>query len=83
MQVRLSHLSNLQTRNCGPRRYGFRCRFLGAHLRNNDTGTPELVKNEERMAYAATACVEANRLSNHAQKLLRTKKVLVDLYSWY
>ncbi|KAJ7830331.1 zinc finger dihydrouridine synthase [Mycena olivaceomarginata] len=58
----------------GECRYGFRCRFLGAHLRNNDTGTPELVKNEERMAYAATACVEANRLSNHAQKLLRTKK---------
>ncbi|KAK7039920.1 tRNA-dihydrouridine(47) synthase [NAD(P)(+)] [Favolaschia claudopus] len=58
----------------GQCRFGFRCRFLGDHIRQTDTGTSELIKNEEKMAYAATASVEANRLSGHAQKLLRTKK---------
>ncbi|KAJ7084968.1 zinc finger dihydrouridine synthase [Mycena epipterygia] len=54
--------------------FGFRCRFLGGHVRYDDAGVPELIKDEEKMAYAALANVEANRISGHAQKLLRTKK---------
>ncbi|KAJ7613036.1 zinc finger dihydrouridine synthase [Roridomyces roridus] len=58
----------------GECRYGFRCRFLGAHLHNSDSGTPELVKDSQKIEYAAGANVETNRISGHAQKLLRTKK---------
>ncbi|KAJ7911826.1 zinc finger dihydrouridine synthase [Mycena leptocephala] len=58
----------------GECRYGFRCRYLGGHVRQNDDGVPELVKDAEKMAYAATTSVETNRLSNDTQKLLRSKK---------
>ncbi|KAF8142906.1 zinc finger dihydrouridine synthase [Mycena galopus ATCC 62051] len=58
----------------GECRYGFRCRYLAGHVRHDDAGTPELIKDQEKMAYAAADSVEGNRLSNHAQKLLRTKK---------
>ncbi|KAF7333300.1 tRNA-dihydrouridine(47) synthase [NAD(P)(+)] [Mycena sanguinolenta] len=59
----------------GECRYGFRCRFLAGHLRHDESGAQELIKDEEKMAFAATNSVEVNRLSNHAQKLLRTKKL--------
>ncbi|KAJ6483336.1 hypothetical protein C8R45DRAFT_1001123 [Mycena sanguinolenta] len=61
----------------GECRYGFRCRFLSGHVRpaSSDSGaTSELIKDEDKMALAASNAVEVNRLSNHAQKLLRTKK---------
>ncbi|KAJ6479948.1 zinc finger dihydrouridine synthase [Mycena vitilis] len=58
----------------GECRYGYRCRFQTAHIRPTADGLPELVKDEAKMAYAATTSVEANRISNHSQKLLRTKK---------
>ncbi|KAJ7776017.1 zinc finger dihydrouridine synthase [Mycena maculata] len=58
----------------GECRFGFRCRYLAAHVRYDESGTPELVKDADKMAYAAGASVEANRISGHAQKLLRTKK---------
>ncbi|KAJ6545498.1 zinc finger dihydrouridine synthase [Mycena capillaripes] len=58
----------------GECRYGYRCRYLGGHVHPSDSGVPELIKDEEKMAYAVTASAELNRLSNHAQKLLRTKK---------
>ncbi|KAJ7510635.1 zinc finger dihydrouridine synthase [Mycena galericulata] len=55
-------------------KFGFRCRFLSAHLRHDESGVPELIKDAQKMEYAAGANVEANRISGHAQKLLRTKK---------
>ncbi|KAJ7165475.1 zinc finger dihydrouridine synthase [Mycena crocata] len=58
----------------GECRYGFRCRYLSAHVRHDAAGVPELVKDEGKIAHAALASAEANRLSGHAQKLLRTKK---------
>ncbi|KAJ7243845.1 zinc finger dihydrouridine synthase [Mycena haematopus] len=58
----------------GECRYGYRCRYLAGHIRTDDSGASELIKDEGKMAYAAASSVEANRLSNHAQKLLRTKK---------
>ncbi|KAJ6537426.1 zinc finger dihydrouridine synthase [Mycena vulgaris] len=58
----------------GECRYGFRCRYLGGHVRYDDSGAPELIKDGEKIAYAALASVEANRISAHAQKLLRSKK---------
>ncbi|KAJ7627148.1 zinc finger dihydrouridine synthase [Roridomyces roridus] len=67
----------------GECRYGFRCRFLGAHLHNSDSGTPELVKDSQKVEYAAGANVETNRISGHAQKLLRTKKYLFPITKAY
>ncbi|KAJ7168917.1 zinc finger dihydrouridine synthase [Mycena filopes] len=58
----------------GDCRFGFRCRFLGGHVRQNDAGVAELVKDEEKMAYAALASGESNRITNDAQKMLRSKK---------
>ncbi|KAJ6616709.1 hypothetical protein B0H10DRAFT_2036019 [Mycena sp. CBHHK59/15] len=58
----------------GECRFGFRCRFLNGHLRDDGSGIPELTKDEDKMAYAALTTVEANRLSSHMQKLLRSKK---------
>ncbi|KAJ7613631.1 hypothetical protein DFH06DRAFT_1484630 [Mycena polygramma] len=47
----------------GECRYGYRCRFQSAHIRPTADGLPELVKDEAKMAYAATT-----------SKLLRTKQ---------
>ncbi|KAJ7451979.1 zinc finger dihydrouridine synthase [Mycena latifolia] len=60
----------------GECRFGFRCRFLGGHVRpaSSGTGAPELVKDDEKIARAALASVEANRITGHTLKLLRTKK---------
>ncbi|KAJ7708634.1 zinc finger dihydrouridine synthase [Mycena metata] len=59
----------------GDCRFGFRCRYLGGHVRYTDAGVAELVKDEEKMAYsAALGSGEVNRITNDAQKLLRSKK---------
>ncbi|KAJ7675536.1 hypothetical protein B0H17DRAFT_1080633 [Mycena rosella] len=58
----------------GECRFGFRCRYLGGHVRYDESGTPELVKDDDKIARVALTAVEANRISSHAQKLLRTKK---------
>ncbi|KAJ7210923.1 zinc finger dihydrouridine synthase [Mycena pura] len=55
-------------------RFGFRCRYLAGHVRYDASGAPELIKDEEKSAYAALASAESNRLSAQTQKLLRTKK---------
>jgi tRNA-dihydrouridine synthase 3 len=76
MQVRFSHtLITLFYLFCD--RFGFRCRFLGGHVRTDEAGALRLIKDEDKIAYAALASVEANRLSPQAQKLLQRKKVLV------
>ncbi|KAJ7291928.1 hypothetical protein C8J57DRAFT_1274196 [Mycena rebaudengoi] len=58
----------------GECRFGFRCRFLGGHVRTDEAGALRLIKDEDKIAYAALASVEANRLSPQAQKLLQRKK---------
>ncbi|KAJ7075562.1 zinc finger dihydrouridine synthase [Mycena belliarum] len=80
----------------GECRFGYRCRFLGAHIRpvapvasllssgnvpsstDADHTEPaldfELVQDAEKLARSALTSAEANRVSGHTLKLLRTKK---------
>lgn len=56
-------------------RYGFKCRFLGAHVRTDETGNISLVGDADKKARAALTADELNFVSNDVRNLLRTKKV--------
>lgn len=57
---------------CG---HGFKCRFLGAHVKKLDDGTLELVRNEEIVALRKIETTERNYLPSDALRLIRSKKV--------
>jgi tRNA-dihydrouridine synthase 3 len=59
----------------GDCRHGFKCRFLGAHVRKSDDGKLELVKDEDKVARTKIETTELNYLSLDALKLIRGKKV--------
>ncbi|KAF8888787.1 zinc finger dihydrouridine synthase [Infundibulicybe gibba] len=57
----------------GECRYGFKCRFLGGHVREQD-GSLQLVGDEDTKARAALTALEVNFINPESQRLLRTKK---------
>jgi len=69
----------LKTRPYPFNRYGFKCRYLSAHIRKDDSGNLTLVVDEDKKANAALNANEANYITPDIQKLLRTKKVRFSL----
>ena len=59
----------------GACRHGFKCRFLGGHVRKAEDNTLLLVQDEDRKARLMRSTTEANFLDASTMKLLRTKKV--------
>ena len=59
-------------------RYGFKCRFLGAHIQKNESGSLSLTSDVDLQAQAAVAMAEMNFILPETQKLLRSKKVVSD-----
>ncbi|KAJ7724789.1 hypothetical protein B0H16DRAFT_1333288, partial [Mycena metata] len=66
----------------GDYRFGFRCRYLGGHVRYTDASAAELVNDEEKMAYTALGG-KVNPITNDAQKMLRSKKYLLPIATAY
>ena len=59
----------------GECRHGFKCRFLGAHIRKTEDGRLELIKDDDKVARTKIEVTELNYLSLDAMKLIRGKKV--------
>lgn len=59
----------------GECRVGFKCRFLGGHIKKEEDGSFRLVKDEEKFAQRKDKTLERNFLPNESLKQLRTKKV--------
>lgn len=57
-------------------RYGFKCRFLGGHIRiSEESGELSLVDDEDKKARAAVTAREVNFVGPDVQKVLRSRKV--------
>ncbi|KAL0572766.1 tRNA-dihydrouridine synthase 3 [Marasmius crinis-equi] len=69
----------------GECRYGYKCRYLGAHVKSKESETeaPELVKDEEKKARVAISNTEVNYVRPETQKLLRTKKLPFPVWDEY
>ncbi|KAF7296829.1 tRNA-dihydrouridine(47) synthase [NAD(P)(+)] [Mycena indigotica] len=63
--------------------FGFRCRYLSAHSKLNESGVLTLVTDEDKRARMAVAGAEMNRLNAEAQKALRSKKYALPIMSAY
>ncbi|RDB17331.1 tRNA-dihydrouridine(47) synthase [NAD(P)(+)] [Hypsizygus marmoreus] len=64
-------------------RYGFKCRFLGGHIRTDESGTLVLVADEDKKAQAVLSKNEVNFVGPEIQKQLRSKKYpfpVADVY---
>jgi tRNA-dihydrouridine synthase 3 len=59
----------------GECRHGLKCRFLGGHVRKDDSGNLVLIQDEEKQARSAVSAKEVNFMSPDVLKLLRSKKV--------
>lgn len=59
----------------GECRHGLKCRFLGGHVRKDDSGNLILTQDEEKRARTAVSAKEVNFMSPDVLKLLRSKKV--------
>ena len=59
----------------GECRYGFKCRFLGGHVRTAENGDLSLVGDEDKKARAALTAHEVNFVGTDVQKALRSRKV--------
>ncbi|KAF9453346.1 FMN-linked oxidoreductase [Macrolepiota fuliginosa MF-IS2] len=67
----------------GECRYGFKCRFLGAHIRADDTGKIALVGDEDKKARSALTANELNSVNRDIQNGLRTKKYPLPIATAY
>ena len=59
-------------------RHGFKCRFLGAHLKatgDNFSGELSLTVDDEKATHTAVSAVELNFVDSDVRKRLRTRKV--------
>lgn len=61
----------------GECRHGFKCRFLGNHVKKSESGELDLVVDQEKVARRSIETSELNYLPSESLKLLRTKKVTV------
>ncbi|KAF9075322.1 zinc finger dihydrouridine synthase [Rhodocollybia butyracea] len=71
----------------GECKYGFKCRYLSAHVRKtlaeDGSETLSLIVDEEKKAQAAVSAKEVNYIGAETQKLLRTKKYLFPVTDSY
>ncbi|KAH8112384.1 zinc finger dihydrouridine synthase [Phellopilus nigrolimitatus] len=58
----------------GECRHGLKCRFLGAHVKKSDSGSVELVRDDEKVAQRKIESSEVNFLPPNVLKQLRSKK---------
>jgi tRNA-dihydrouridine synthase 3 len=54
---------------------GFKCRFLGGHVRRDDAGVFHLIQDEDKKAHSAVSMAELNFTTPETIKLLRSRKV--------
>ena len=59
----------------GECRHGLKCRFLGGHVRTDDSGQLVLIRDEDKRARSAVSAKEVNFMNPDTLKLLRSKKV--------
>lgn len=55
--------------------HGFKCRFLGAHVKKSEDGSYELVNDAEKQARSALTNTELNFVDAESRKLLQRRKV--------
>ncbi|KAF9472611.1 FMN-linked oxidoreductase [Pholiota conissans] len=58
----------------GECRYGFKCRFLGGHIKFSETGEMSLAGDEDKKARTALTSHEVNFVGADVQKALRSRK---------
>jgi tRNA-dihydrouridine synthase 3 len=61
----------------GECRYGFKCRFLGGHVKISESGELSIVGDDEKKARTALTAHEVNFVGADVQKALRSRKVSV------
>jgi tRNA-dihydrouridine synthase 3 len=62
-------------------RHGLKCRFLGSHVKKDESGDLILVEDEEKKSHAVFTTKEMNYAGPEVLKLLRSKKVQCMFYS--
>lgn len=67
-----------KTGECG---HGFRCRYLGGHVRKKDDSELELVADEEKKVRNIVAETELNFVMGDTLKQIRSKKVRTASFS--
>ncbi|PPQ85978.1 hypothetical protein CVT25_001677 [Psilocybe cyanescens] len=68
----------------GECRYGFKCRFLGGHIRiSEESGELSLVDDEDKKARAAVTAREVNFVGPDVQKVLRSRKYPLPISDAY
>lgn len=67
-----THCPNFE--ETGACRHGFKCRFLGGHVRKED-GKLSLIQDDSKRSNSLRSSTEINYLDGQTMKLLRTKKV--------
>ncbi|KAH9941524.1 hypothetical protein B0H21DRAFT_710495 [Amylocystis lapponica] len=63
----------------GECKHGYKCRFLGGHVRKSDDSTLELIADQDKVAHGAVSETELNFIDPNTLKLLRTKSTLAHL----
>lgn len=63
----------------GECKHGLKCRFLGAHVRKTESGSLELLSEEDKVARRKLETTELNFLPPDVLKQLRSKKVCVQV----
>ncbi|KIM43898.1 hypothetical protein M413DRAFT_17862 [Hebeloma cylindrosporum] len=67
----------------GECRYGFKCRFLGGHVRISDSGELSLVGDDDKKARAALTAHEVNFIGADVQRQLRSRKYPLPIADAY
>lgn len=67
-----THCPNFE--ETGACRHGFKCRFLGGHVRKED-GKLLLIQDDSKKSNSLRSATEMNYIDGQTMKLLRTKKV--------
>lgn len=68
-----THCPNFE--ETGSCRHGFKCRFLGGHVRKAEDSTLTLIQDESKKSTTLRPSTEVNYLDGLTMKLLRTRKV--------
>ncbi|EIM87584.1 FMN-linked oxidoreductase [Stereum hirsutum FP-91666 SS1] len=75
-----THCPNFE--ETGACRHGFKCRFLGGHVRKED-GKLSLIQDDSKRSNSLRSSTEINYLDGQTMKLLRTKKYPLPITAAY
>ncbi|KAF9553435.1 FMN-linked oxidoreductase [Agrocybe pediades] len=67
----------------GECKYGFKCRFLGGHVKFSESGELSIVVDEEKKAQSALTAREVNFVGADVQRMLRSKKYPTPISDQY